>query len=74
MGVDGFTGENRGSTWCAARLIDETITCPTGGREAVQYALEILQNVSGVPKQVILRSHSITKENADEYVEPQPGV
>lgn len=69
VGVDGFTGENRGIDLVRRGLIDETITCPTGGREAVQYALEILQNVSGVPKQVILRSHSITKENADEYVE-----
>ena len=29
--------------------------------------MEILQEASGVPKQVILRSHSVTKENADAY-------
>lgn len=63
----GFTGENRGIDLVRRGIIDETITCPTGGREAVQYALEILQEVSGVPKQVILRSHSVTKENADAY-------
>ena len=67
VGVDGFTGENDGVELVRGGMIDETITCPTGGREAVQYALEILQNVSGVPKQVILRSHNITKGNADEY-------
>ncbi len=67
VGVDGFTGENRGIDLVRRGIIDETITCPTGGREAVQYALEILQEVSGVPKQVILRSHSVTKENADAY-------
>lgn len=68
VGVDGFTGENSGVDLVRRGVIDETITCPTGGREAVQYALEILQNVSGVPKQVILRSHNITQSNADEYV------
>ena len=67
VGVVGFTGENRGIDLVRRGIIDETITCPTGGREAVQYALEILQEVSGVPKQVILRSHSVTKENADAY-------
>lgn len=67
VGVDGFTGENSGIDLVRRGVIDETITCPTGGREAVQYALEILQNVSGVPKQVILRSHNITKWNADNY-------
>ena len=69
VGIDGFTGQDGGLELIRGGKIDETITCTTGGREAVQYALEILQNVSGVPKQVILRSHSITKENADEYVE-----
>ncbi len=67
VGVDGFTGEDDGVNLVRRGMIDETITCPTGGREAVQYALEILNNVSGVPKQVILRSHNITKENADDY-------
>lgn len=38
VGVDGFTGENRGIDLVRRGIIDETITCPTGGREAVQYA------------------------------------
>ena len=49
--------------------IDETITCPTGGKEAIQYALDILKQASGVPKQVILRSHVVTKDNVEAYVE-----
>lgn len=44
--------------WCGRKL-SETI-CPTGGKEAIRYAMDILNEVSGVPKQVILRSHNIT--------------
>jgi simple sugar transport system substrate-binding protein len=31
--------------------------------------MDILNHASGVPKQIILRSHNITSENVDEYVE-----
>ncbi len=31
--------------------------------------MDILQNKSGVPKQVILRSYTITADNADEYLD-----
>jgi simple sugar transport system substrate-binding protein len=48
-------------------MIDETITCPTGGREAIRYSLDILHKASGVPKQVILRSHTISSDNLESY-------
>ncbi len=67
VGIDGFTGPEGGLDLIRKGIIDKTITCPTGGREAIQYALEILNEVSGVPKQVILRSHSITTGNVDSY-------
>ncbi len=75
VGIDGFTGEDGGLELVRRGIISETITCPTGGKEAVQYAMDILKEVSGVPKQVILRSHRVTKENLDEYqarLEAQP--
>ena len=68
VGIDGFIGENDGLDLVKQGKIYETIACPTGGKEAIQYALDILGNVSGVPKQVILRSHGITKDNVEEYV------
>ncbi|MGX8710885.1 MAG: substrate-binding domain-containing protein [bacterium] len=69
IGVDGFTGENDGIGLVRKGMIDETITCPTGGREAIQFSLDILRNVAGVPKQEILHSHKVTKENVDAFVE-----
>ncbi|WP_101552612.1 MULTISPECIES: substrate-binding domain-containing protein [Anaerotruncus] len=67
VGIDGFTGQDGGLELIRGGKIDETITCPTGGREAIQFSLDILGKVSGVPKQVILRSHAITRENVDSY-------
>lgn len=68
VGSDGFTGKNEGVDLVMQEKIAATISCPTGGREAIQYALNILKQESGVPKQVILRSHTITKENAEAYL------
>lgn len=68
VGSDGYTGENEGVDLVQQRKIAATISCPTGGREAIQYAMMILKKESGVPKQVILRSHIITEENAEEYL------
>ena len=38
-----------------------TFTCPTGGKEAIDYAIKIL-NKEEVPKKVILKWKIITKE------------
>ena len=67
IGVDGFMGENDGIDMVKQDKIYETIACSTGGRESIQYALDILNEVSGVPKQIILRDHSVTKNNVNEY-------
>lgn len=67
IGVDGFTGENGGLRLVQEGVLDATISCPTGGRQAIQYALDILNKVSGIPKQVILNNQCITAENVEEY-------
>ncbi len=69
IGSDGFTGENNGLHLVEQGAIQGTIACSTGGREAIQYALDILNEVSGVPKQVILRSDEVTEENLAVYQE-----
>jgi len=69
IGIDGFMGDNNGVSMVQNDMIAATITCPTGGKEAIQNAMNILNHVSGVPKQIILRSHNITKKNVEEYVE-----
>lgn len=68
VGCDGFTGMDEGVDLVRKGKLAATISCPTGGKEAIQYAINILNQDSGVPKQVILRSRTITKENADEYL------
>lgn len=68
VGSDGFTGKDEGVDLVRKEKIAATISCPTGGREAIQYAMNILKQESGVPKQVILRSHTITKDNAVQYL------
>lgn len=68
VGCDGFTGKNEGIELVKQGKLTATIACPTGGKEAVQYAEDILQEKRGTPKQVILRSNTITSENADEYL------
>lgn len=69
VGCDGFVGKDEGIDLVKQGKLTATIACPTGGKEAVQYAEDILQQKSGTPKQVILRSSTITAENADEYLE-----
>lgn len=66
IGIDGFKGENEGIDLVRQGRIAETITCPTGGQEAVRYAMDILGAVDGVPKQIILRSFPVTADNIDE--------
>lgn len=67
VGSEGFTGEGESVDMVLQGKIAATISCPTGGKEAIQYAMNILKQENGVPKQVILRSHIITKENASKY-------
>lgn len=59
VGLDGFSGENGGLQMVENGIIDATVTCPTGGSEAVRYAIDIINKESGIPKQIILRSHKI---------------
>jgi len=68
IGCDGYTGENEGVDLVRKGKLAATISCPTGGKEAIQYAMNILRSESGVPKQVILRSHTIFQDNADDYL------
>lgn len=69
VGLDGFRGEDGGLELVKNGIISATITCPTGGQEAIQSALEILTNTSGVPKKIILRSHAIHHDNVDSYIQ-----
>lgn len=57
-------------TYLELNAINTIIYTPVGGREAIDYALEILSNkedLDKVPKRMIMRSFEVTKENKDNY-------
>jgi ABC-type sugar transport system substrate-binding protein len=68
IGVDGFAGTNGGLQLVKDGILAGTFTCLTGGREAIQYALDILNNEKGIPKKIIPRSNKITSNNVLEYI------
>ncbi len=72
VGLDGFSGENGGLQLVEQGVIDATVTCPTGGTEAIRYAVDIINQVSGIPKQIILRSHRIGPDNVADYQKETP--
>ena len=67
ISIDGYAGNDGGLELVKKGMITSTITSPTGGREAIQSAQDILNRISGVPKQIILRSHNINQTNIDAY-------
>ncbi|MBP2646081.1 MAG: Periplasmic binding protein domain containing protein [Firmicutes bacterium] len=73
IGVDGFTGAGGGLELVQAGVLQGTFTCDTGGKEAVQYAVDILNHERGIPKKVILRSKKITRGNVFDCLKPETG-
>ncbi len=72
IGIDGLTGAEGGLALVEAGILEATITCPTGGREAVNRAMDILQKRDGLPKKIFLRSSLITRSIlADQYSLPR---
>ncbi|HIW31845.1 MAG TPA: substrate-binding domain-containing protein [Candidatus Paenibacillus intestinavium] len=71
IGVDGVKGENGGLNLVKDGTLIGTFTSPTGGGEAIRYALDILNKEKGIPKKIILRSHQITGGNINVYEEMQ---
>ena len=68
VGIDGFSGPNGGLQLVEDGVLQGTFTCLTGGREAIQYALDILNHEKGLPKKIIPRSNKITLANVLEYL------
>jgi len=62
VGIDALPHE--GVMYVSQGILDAAFEYPTGGREAVQTALRIL-NAESVPKEITLGSRVFTKDNAD---------
>lgn len=61
IGVDGLAGENGGIKLVEDKILECTFTSPTGGKEAIEYAIKILNNESNIPKKIKLKSEIITE-------------
>lgn len=61
IGVDGMQGNNQGIEAVKSGLIDATITYPTGGSEAMEYAVKLLLGEQ-IPKEIELDAKLITCE------------
>lgn len=68
VGIDGLIGPNGGLQMVKDGILNGTFTCSTGGKEAIRYAMDILNREIGIPKKIILRSTQITTENVDKYI------
>ncbi|CAN7619880.1 substrate-binding domain-containing protein [Paenibacillus sp. LjRoot153] len=64
IGIDGLETMNGGYDLVKRGTLSGTVTSPTGGKESIQYAFDILNQEKVIPKKIILRSHVITNDNA----------
>jgi simple sugar transport system substrate-binding protein len=62
VGIDGLPGPNGGIEMVRRGDLSATFTCPTGGKEAVIYAIDILHREEGIPKKMILRTSLVTEK------------
>jgi simple sugar transport system substrate-binding protein len=72
IGIDGLPGPDGGLSLVQRGVFAATFNVPTGGKEAVDYAVDILNKVEGIPKKIILRTSIVTREvpTLPEFVSP----
>jgi simple sugar transport system substrate-binding protein len=62
IGIDGLAGPMGGIELVRRGILSATFTCPTGGKEAVTYAIDLLREKEGIPKKIYLRTAKVTRE------------
>jgi ABC-type sugar transport system substrate-binding protein len=62
VGIDGLPDPRGGIELVKQGILSATFKCPTGGKEAVVYAMDILHHEEGIPKKMFLRTSLVTKE------------
>jgi len=65
VGIDGLPGPNGGIEMVRRKDLSATFTCPTGGKEAVIYAMDVLHHEEGIPKKMILRTSLVTEKTIE---------
>ncbi len=66
VGIDGLPGPDGGIELVKSGALAATFTCPTGGKESVIYALDILHHEEGIPKKMILKTTLVTRQTIQE--------
>jgi len=72
IGIDGLPGRTGGIELVKRGVLAATFTCPTGGKEAVIYARDILLHKEGIPKKIFLRPLKVTPETLSEAGKGMP--
>jgi len=74
VGIDALPQE--GIAYVKQGILSATFEYPTGGKEAIEYAIRILKGEKELPKKVVLPSRLFTAENVDRGGEliPMEGV
>jgi ABC-type sugar transport system substrate-binding protein len=65
VGIDGLPGPDGGIELVRSGALSATFTCPTGGKEAIIYAMDILHHEEGIPKKMILRTSLVTEKTIE---------
>jgi ribose transport system substrate-binding protein len=65
IGVDGLEGPEGGIELVRKGMLYGTFTCKTGGKEAIEYGMRILNKEKDIPKRVLLECRKITKETIE---------
>jgi simple sugar transport system substrate-binding protein len=71
IGIDGVNSTNSSLKLVSENKWTGMFTSPTGGIEAIQYAIDILNAEKGIPKKIILRSQKITVDQQGNQEKPE---
>jgi galactofuranose transport system substrate-binding protein len=63
IGIDGLPGPSGGVELVRRGVLAATFTCPTGGKESVDYAMDVLTKAEGIPKKIILRPREVFSDS-----------
>ncbi|ASK62300.1 LacI family transcriptional regulator [Virgibacillus phasianinus] len=74
IGSDGVNKSNGGLQLVKEKKINTTFITPTGGKESIRYALDILSQEVEIPKKVILRNYEVTKKNVSHYLKGESAL
>jgi simple sugar transport system substrate-binding protein/ribose transport system substrate-binding protein len=61
IGIDGLPGSDGGAQLVAQGVLQATFVYPTGGAEAIEYAVKLLERAGEVPKRLTLESRIIAR-------------